>query len=152
MTRNTMNTNLVHKALAYCAREVDRQQDSPMHVLYMFAAWEFAKGVVPGKNVDNEEVIHTLSMLVRGYDSVPRYRGTPVYFAQGGHAANHQSIGRLMSQLMDLADKITVDQYVHEFLRIHPYEDGNGRVASLLYNIGNGTVLDPVDLPHYEFT
>jgi len=46
-------------------------------------------------------------------------------------------------------DQLTTDEFVVEFLKIHPFKDGNGRVAFLLYNILNNSLDDPAPLPDY---
>jgi fido (protein-threonine AMPylation protein) len=40
---------------------------------------------------------------------------------------------------------------VRSFLRIHPFTDGNGRVAFVLYNWLNHTLLAPAPLPDFDW-
>ena len=63
------------------------------------------------------------------------YRKTPVTFRNGNTGAKADQIPRLMNQLCD-SNLWDTDReaFVLEFLKIHPFEDGNGRVAAILMN------------------
>jgi len=63
------------------------------------------------------------------------YRRTPITFASGGSASKAEDIPRQMQLLMasDLQETDPLE-FVRQFVRIHPFEDGNGRTASILYN------------------
>jgi hypothetical protein len=41
--------------------------------------------------------------------------------------------------------------WIKAFLQIHPFQDGNGLVASLLFNWGMNTLDEPFPLPYYKF-
>ncbi len=83
------------------------------------------------------------------------YRTVPVTFASGGHAANAQTIPGAMFRLginvPPKFDFIGWYAWVKAFLQIHPFQDGNGRVASLLFNWGMMTLDEPFPLPYYKF-
>jgi hypothetical protein len=83
------------------------------------------------------------------------YRTVPVIFASGGHASNHQIISEAMPRLITNApEKGEFSAWYHwikAFLQIHPFADGNGRVASLLFNWGMITLDEPFPLPYYKF-
>ena len=82
----------------------------------------------------NIDVVQTL-----GYAD---YRETPVVFANGNRGVSWMEIPRLMEQLCktDLYWTNT-KEFLIEFLKIHPFADGNGRTASILYNRQGGGLL-----------
>jgi hypothetical protein len=138
----------------YCAKEVARQGDGPMSVFHMFKAWTYAKDVIAyQENMATEEQIKVLHMFVRNLDILRNYRVTPVTFSDGSHGLDWPHIPRQMDLLitegMNPRGSLTLDEWIKAFLMIHPFEDGNGRVASLLWNVGNGTILDPRPMPIY---
>lgn len=48
-------------------------------------------------------------------------------------------------------DESLCDLYIKQLLQIHPWVDGNGRVASILRNWMLNTLDDPSPLPYYSF-
>lgn len=80
-------------------------------------------------------------------DNYGRFRTTPVTFRDGGTAAPHADIERLMFNLFAYGDQLSADEWTKQFLWIHPFTDGNGRCAWVLYNVLNGTLDNPVPLP-----
>ncbi len=85
-----------------------------------------------------------------------QYRTIPVVFENGGSAENPQNIPAAMSRAILWGTPVSYDfhgwyQWVKVFLKIHPFEDGNGRMASLLFNWGMGTLKEPIPLPFYHF-
>lgn len=71
------------------------------------------------------------------------WRKTPVTFASGGSAASAQNVPRLMGNLVEMGRDLSTDEWVKEFLDIHPWEDGNGRTAAVLQVAFDG-VLRPL--------
>lgn len=133
--------------IRWCASEVERQGDGPMDVLHMIRALGYAK-LMP-EHVEHVH-LHSLSSLVRS-QPVSRYRNTPVAFMSGGAAADHRHVDRQMDILLENQDLMIPHQFVIRFLKIHPYEDGNGRVAALLLNLKLGKINSGslVPLPNY---
>jgi Fic family protein len=131
----------------YCAQEVHRQGASPLHVGYMFEAWKFALTVTP-TDITKDDIL-TLGDLVNGMAYKRRYRQTPVSFRDGSTGADWWDIPHLMERLLSFQNDATTDEFIKQFLDIHPFEDGNGRTASLLRNIRNLTLGDPEALPYY---
>lgn len=76
-------------------------------------------------------------------------RRTPVTFANGTTGLNPTLIQQAMNSLFDNRENMTVDEFVKEFLIIHPFIDGNGRTAFVLYNALMGNPTEPVALPDY---
>lgn len=80
------------------------------------------------------------------------YRSTPVTFDDGGSGTDWREVPDAMRRLFG-ALEIPADAngVVRSILRIHPFTDGNGRVAFVLYNWLNGTLLAPAPLPDFDW-
>lgn len=86
------------------------------------------------------------------------FRAMPVIFQNGGSSSNPTDIKAHMERLCTIVAEQR--QYVgvedaygltRSFLQIHPFRDGNGRTAWILYNWLNRTLEDPVPLPDFNF-
>ena len=77
------------------------------------------------------------------------FRTTPVSFANGSLGLNPQLIQRSMEQLVAEFYNLSADEFIREFLLIHPYGDGNGRTAFVLYNFITNRMSNPQPLPDY---
>ncbi|MCP4740962.1 MAG: hypothetical protein GY871_01855 [Actinomycetales bacterium] len=62
------------------------------------------------------------------------YRRTTVTFANMGPSTAPGSVSQAMSQLFRFRRELTPLEFCREFLRIHPFEDGNGRLAACMFN------------------
>lgn len=78
------------------------------------------------------------------------FRHTPVVFKDLGTAAKHAEIPRKLEQWCLFVNAARIEfgyrflymdarVYIREFLWIHPFKDGNGRVAFILHNLLTGT-------------
>jgi hypothetical protein len=141
----------------FCADECDRQQSGELSVARMVEAYEFADAVLSeGRPIDE------YAMMKIAYIIDPRnkftlndnYRCTTVVFANGNEGANYFQVPRLMNQLFTEGVDMMRDDpeaWVKELLRIHPWVDGNGRCAAIMWNWLNGTMIDPVPYPQQEW-
>jgi len=129
--------------LRWAVNEVERQGAGPEAVLHFLAAWDYAKGEFFPYNKDTLDLqIRFVNELVRGqypirgqYPNGRAYRETPVVFANGNKGAPWQEVPRLMDRLCESNLLWTnPDSFAIEFLNIHPFEDGNGRTASIIMN------------------
>lgn len=85
------------------------------------------------------------------------YRTVAVTFANVIHEPpSHTRVPYLMENLVyainDCEDDqraLFADEFTKEFLDIHPFTDGNGRVGSLLWNFLRGTLEDPETMPYF---
>lgn len=86
---------------------------------------------------------------------IKEYRKVPVTFNHGTkHALDWSAVGSAMQQLFDdVVDFAETPRDAHpitkQFLDIHPFEDGNGRVAWILYNWLSNTLENPLPLPDF---
>jgi hypothetical protein len=97
----------------------------------------------------DKSMIKMLAYLIEPWRNVNGYRTVPVTFNQGMPAIAPELIERQMNLIIENIDSMTTDEFCKAFLDIHPFADGNGRVASVLYNKLNGTLDDPIMLPYY---
>ena len=127
---NNYNANLIK----WACEEVDKQGDGALSVPDFLKGWDFIHTTPHSV----QQSISILNGIVRGgwrHDPERNYRTTPVTFLNGNTGAKADQIPRLMDQLCD-SDLWDTDReaFVLEFLKIHPFEDGNGRVAAILIN------------------
>lgn len=142
-----------YQEVAYCAREVDRQDGTPLEVLGMYRAWLHGKMVIRAhKHLERPEVFEADLQLLAAFIknvSFTSYRTVPVVFKNYLHVnAKPQEVPRLMKDLVQQQATMRPEDFVREFLVIHPFADGNGRVASIVWNILHMNET-PKDLPDF---
>lgn len=136
------------RVLDYIQAESDRQSATLDETINMVEAWKYA---VMFDEVPNLDTIRHLSYLITGNAG---YRIVPAVFNQGRPAVKAELIPNQMRHWHTWFTEVRsspseYDALIKEFLEIHPFADGNGRVASLLYNHLRGSLKDPVLLPYY---
>jgi hypothetical protein len=132
------------------AAECKRQMVGLKEVKQMNDAYQFAFMVRANGDRMSTIVINRLARLVEPVKG-SGYRVQPATFANMSHAVAPHLIDRALDSLVwaHRHNNLTTDEFVKEFLNIHPFADGNGRVAFLLYNILNNTLHYPDPLPDY---
>lgn len=85
--------------------------------------------------------------------NVSNLRRSEVSFLHGGTACPAAELPERWSRWLWLFDTMPLegneDEFIKMLLDIHPWEDGNGRTASILRNWMLGTLDDPTPLPYY---
>ncbi len=136
---------LSHNVTMYLASESDRQSADSMPMVYAYQIASMYEGPL------TEQFILSLARCF-GFSW---YRTTPVAFAHGGHASKASTIPDAMPRLISHGppkdDFGWWYLWIKDFLKTHPFQDGNGRIASLLFNWGMGTLNEPFPLPYYKF-
>jgi len=134
-----------------CAVECKRQMVGLPELGFLLEAYNWLYNYTDRVTVETFEI---LGSFVEPGKNRNGFRRVPVTFANGGSSANASDIPRLMISLRDgIADlgQFGVNEIVRQFLWIHPFADGNGRVGFLLYNYLQGTLDSPLALPDYNW-
>lgn len=79
-------------------------------------------------------------------------RRTPVTFQNGGSSASPDVIVSAFQSLMNNQpdpNDFDIDNWIQQFLWVHPFTDGNGRTAWVLWNWFRNTMDSPLTLPNF---
>lgn len=146
-----MNINM--EVIEWCARQVHQQQESALYVPYMIKAWDYAGECHSDFQycVEVRDILCIQSLIKTGIldSSLTNYRGTPV-LVNHNPVVDWREVPRLISQLVQ-SETLSPEEWCLEFLKIHPFPDGNGRTAAIIYNWMKGTLDHPIDLPEMRF-
>lgn len=135
----------------YIIAESERQSATPRETMGMHSAlmhWLYSSGVRNPKVEVTEDLLIRTATRING---ITEYRKVPAVFNQGSPAIKASLIPNAMAKLVKAINAKGGDEdaLTKEFLEIHPFADGNGRVASLLYNYLKGSLEIPVVMPDY---
>lgn len=143
----------------YCASETERQSGTMAEAIGMFSAWQnFARIRNNGFRIIESDLIKTVRTIFN--DPSLNYRKVPAVFNQGVPALSAELIPHAMKRLGEALNskesnsfletpRMNADYFTREFLLIHPFADGNGRVGSLMWNVLNQSIADPEPMPFF---
>ena len=149
-TRHITNQNITKTSsvLLYAVKESERQHTDAGGPKRMVEAWEYLKDL---DELYLDDVVALGTILEPQNNG--KFRSVPVTF-------NQESKPALAPELVErqiilwfnnvfISEDYNIDEKMKMFLDIHPFLDGNGRVASLLYNYLNKSLDQPLPLPYY---
>lgn len=157
---STEDKTLSLTQVCWLSEEVNRQKAGPKYVGSMAEALLFTQTIEDKFTADD---LRQINAKVLGFGRESRYRDTPVTFADGGSSCHPQSVPYAMGRLLEhIPEKVDtdgkgmifaedVDAWIKQFLWIHPFEDGNGRVAALLFNWLLKSLDSPISFRKFEF-
>jgi len=150
----------------YVVHETERQSGTIREAVGMsYALQMFQNRWKLGRRM-NDGLILTAFAVIKGYEA-GAYRSVPAVFNQGTPAvppgaqleqamkrwnavinSSQAEVTKFETNLFDTPREIA-DFLTREFLLIHPFHDGNGRVGSLVWNFLNTTIMDPEPMPNF---
>lgn len=77
------------------------------------------------------------------------FRHTSVTF-RDGTVVGWENIQRQIMNLVAHVPELSAYEFYQEFEEIHPFEDGNGRVGAILFNLCAGTMDHPEVPPEFK--
>ena len=139
----------------YIVHETERQSGTMKEALGMKEAWRYLKTRLEPhywRLVERDALV-----LVRYINGIDTYRQMPAVFNQGMSAMPASMVphamkrwGEQMNSKPFIEDaREYADYMTREFLSIHPFADGNGRVGSLVWNYLMRTIDNPEPMPYY---
>jgi len=144
-----MAPTVIEEIASRCVSECVRQGVGVDATGRLLVAYDYAldhAAQLPAER-DLHEIARLVEPAMRG-----TYRTTPVTFDEGGPATDWREVPDAMRRLFGALDAGTVPtELVRSFLRIHPFTDGNGRLAFVLYNWLSGTLQSPAPLPDFDW-
>lgn len=148
----------------YVVHETERQSGTMREAVGMYRAWQmFDTQWKNGYRLNGTTILSAAGLI----NNSKGYRKVPAVFNQGmpavppgeqleramqrwndvinsGQVDAANKYQRLFERPRDIADYVT-----REFLLIHPFADGNGRVGSLVWNFLNESITSPEPMPYF---
>jgi hypothetical protein len=150
--------------IKWAAAEVERQHDTPTHVGHMCNAWHYAY-----ENMGTRPTLYQASIvayLVKpeantigphdhnyrrvavtvGHDLPPAWYDVPEAMERLWQNMPQEYMVSCTGKGLSIS---MVDQFIFALLKIHPWVDGNGRTASIIWNWMKKTLDYPKPLPDF---
>lgn len=105
-----------------------------MGMAYMWLVWVMVTET--NRPCVTQSMLESLIDLIRGRRI--DFRQHSVVFANGTSGAPHDDISRQLTELLKTQhggdSQISPEAFYQRLMEIHPWDDGNGRVGSLIFN------------------
>ena len=139
MHRLSEDTNFTKDEIRWAIDQCERQGEGVDAVLPFLEGWEYARQTFVVSNRLINEIKYLSMIVTNGSHSLSNpYRITPVVVNNVNVGTPPQHIPRTLYALCESGLFVQdIDRFLIEYLRIHPLEDGNGRVANILLNRHN---------------
>jgi len=137
----------------WCYRQCELQHaTTESDISGMEQAWRYASIMWNsfGSIVDISDIVIMGNLIDPAANPNGRFRTGPAVFLSGGTSLPAHRIESVLSGFLSMLDDMTPEMAYRELMYIHPFKDGNGRMGALVYNILNGTIVNPVDPPEYK--
>jgi len=144
--------HLSKAVLLQCAIQHDDSETAPTNLL---EAVRYAQGRSQIAPLPTIADILELGALVKPIHNSDGYRRIPVVFDSGASGTPPTQIPAAIDRLIDqlnatfITNPQLTDEWVYAFLSIHPFQDGNGRCAWILYNWLSKSIDYPINMPEY---
>jgi hypothetical protein len=132
--------------IRFCAEECARQNSGEESVAWMVNAYVYAVERFSVQNTISEEDVLAMAAMIEPKKNANGYRKVPVSF-RTGEVVGWENIERQIGNVLGAQDVLEPVEFYTEFEKVHPHEDGNGRLGAILYNVKNGTLYCPVAPP-----
>ncbi len=148
--------------LDYVVSETERQSGTTREAVGMLRAYDLFVEAHQRKAPITESLVLGSTSFINGLNG---YRAVPAVFNQGMPALPPGDVLRqAMRRWYEMLDSLVsvpgyhnqfdtprevADYFTLEFLQIHPFADGNGRIGSLVWNFLNNTLYKPVPMPYF---
>jgi hypothetical protein len=123
--------------IRFCAIECKLQQSGEHSVADMCDALHWAIECSKQELPLTVAMIRRLGQKVEPSKNEHGFRKMPVYFENDRtrQALNPVHIERGLNSLLEHSQYLSADDRYLEFQKIHPFNDGNGRVGAILWNV-----------------
>lgn len=121
-----------------CAQECQNQQSGEMSVFWLCKALTYLRA----KTKISVGLVTELGMRVEPEVNKNGFRKIPVSFRDCSQAIPAENVPQALQSLLDNWKSLSADEFYQHFQEIHPFADGNGRTAFLLWNFINGTLFN----------
>jgi hypothetical protein len=145
-----MNQNVVKWVVESCDYQ---NAKSPQDYIGMANAWHYAmENVRLGIDFDGHDYrgfgitvhnLQTMIALIRNVNHVP-FRSQRADFANGNSALKPQFIERQLDIILTYQGQMNPQDFYYDLMEIHPWDDGNGRVGTICFNLLNLSLDNPI--------